>query len=182
MNRGDAGDSGDHYAGKKLHGGDIALVERAGGRRQHFEDAQRAAVVAQRRDEDRADSEAAATGEVDLGIAFGVVAQHDFAGADGFGGDAGVGLQADAEIGCGATSAGAADDFVPGAECDGGSGGSGQMLGAFGDGADRRLKIEFGRTRSLLSIGADARRGIPMRDARHWRRAAGCADERGPKL
>ena len=100
--------------------------------------------MAQRRDQDGADAETAATGEIDARIALGIVAKHDFAGADGFGGDAGVGLQTDAEIGSGAAGAGAADDFVPGTEGDGGSGGSGQMLGAFGDGADGGLKVEFG--------------------------------------
>src|ERR1700676_343087 len=32
MQAGDAGDSGDHHAGKQLHGGDVALVEGAGRR------------------------------------------------------------------------------------------------------------------------------------------------------
>ena len=129
MEAGDAGDGGDHHAGKQLHGGDIALVEGSGGRGQHLEDAEGAAVVAQGRNENGADAEAAAAGEIDARVAFGIVAEHDFAGADGFGGDAGVGLQANSEVGSGASGAGAADDFVAGAQSDGRSGGSGQDAG-----------------------------------------------------
>src|SRR4029077_1873651 len=72
------------------------------------------------------------------------VTEHDFAGTDGFGGDASIGLEAHAKIGSGTASTGAANDFVAGAQSDGGPGGTGQMLGAFGDGADRGLEIEFG--------------------------------------
>ena len=145
MEAGDAGDGGDHHAGEELHGGYIAFVKGAGGGGEDFEDSQRAAVVAQGRDQDGAHAETAATGKVDARIALGVVAEHDLAGADSFGGDAGVGLEANAEIGSGASSAGAANDFVPGAKRDGGSGGAGQVLGAFGDGADGGLEIEFRR-------------------------------------
>src|SRR5580704_1423765 len=100
--------------------------------------------MAQRRDQNRADSEALATGEVDAGIAFGVVAQHNFSAAHRFRGNTVVGLQADAKIGRGASGTGAANDFFPGAQSDGGSGGSGKVLGAFGDGADRGLKVKLG--------------------------------------
>ncbi len=108
-----------------------------------LEDTQRAAVMPQGRDEDGADTETAAAGKIDSRISFGIVTEHDFAGADGFGGNAGIGLQADPEVGSGASGAGAAHDFVAGAQGDGGTGGSGQMLGAFGDGADRGLEIKF---------------------------------------
>src|SRR5580704_14821164 len=50
---------------------------------------------------------------------------------------------ADAEVGSGAASAGAADDFIAGAQCDGGSGSSGEMLGTLGDGADGGFEIEL---------------------------------------
>ncbi len=141
---GDAGDGGDHHAGKKLHGGYVAFVEGARRRREHFEHTQSPAVVAEGRDKNRADPQAAAAGQVNAGVAFGVVAEHDFAGAHGFGGDAGVGLQADTQVGCGAAGAGAADDLIAGTQGDGGAGGAGEVLGAFGDGADGWFKIEFG--------------------------------------
>src|ERR1700691_2366872 len=72
LKAGDAGDGCDHHAGKQLHGGNIALVEGAGRGREHFEDAKSAAIVAQGRDEDGADTKAAAAGKVDSGVAFGV--------------------------------------------------------------------------------------------------------------
>src|ERR1700678_4582321 len=98
------------------------MVKGAGGGGKHLKHAQSAAIVAQRGNQDAADAQATATGQVDAGIAFGVVAEHDFAGANGFGGDSGIGLQANSEVGRGAAGAGAADDFVAGAEGDGGSG------------------------------------------------------------
>jgi len=80
------------------------------------------------------------------------VAQHNFAGADGFGGDAGIGLQADAEIGSGAASAGAADDLVAGTKSDRGAGSAGEMLSTFCDGTDGGLEIQFsGANVDLLS-------------------------------
>jgi hypothetical protein len=124
-----------------LHGGDVALVEGAGRGGQHFEHTERPAVVAQGRNEDGAHAEAAAAGEVDARVALGIVAEHDFAGAHGFGGDAGFSLQAHAEIGSGASSAGAANDFVAGAQGDRRPGGSGKVLGALRNGADCRLEI-----------------------------------------
>jgi hypothetical protein len=133
---GDAGDGGNHHAREKLHRRNIALVESSWGRRKDFENSQCAAVVAQGGDQDGADAQAAATGKVDAGIAFGIMAEHDLAGPYGFGGDAGVGLEADAKIGSGASGAGAANNFVARAQCDGGASGTGQMLGAFGDSAD----------------------------------------------
>jgi hypothetical protein len=144
MDRGDAGNGGYHHAREQLHGGYIPLVEGSGGGRQDFENPKRTAVVAQGGDQDGADSQAAAAGEVDARIALGIVTEHDLAGTDGFGGDAGIGLKAHTEIGSGTASAGAANNFVAGAQSDGGASGSGQMLGALGDGTDRGLEIEFG--------------------------------------
>ena len=100
--------------------------------------------MAQRRDQDGADAEAAATGEIDARVALGVVAKHDFAGAHGFGRDAGIGLKAHAEIGSGAAGAGAADDLVSSAQSDGSSGGSRQVLGALRDGTNGGLKVQLG--------------------------------------
>src|SRR5271163_4526964 len=100
--------------------------------------------MTQGRNQNRADAKTAAAGEIDLRIAFGIVAQHDFSRAYGFGRNSHVGLQANAKIGRGTAGTGAADDIVPSAQGDGGSGGAGQVLGAFGDGTDRGLEIEFG--------------------------------------
>ena len=68
--------------------------------------------------------------QIDLRILFRVVAEHHFAGANTIGGNAGIGLQAHAQIWSGASGAGAADDFVSGAQGDSGAGRSGQGLGA----------------------------------------------------
>jgi len=99
--------------------------------------------VTQGRYQDGADAQAPAAGEIDAGIALGVLAEHDLAGADGFGGNSGVGLQAHSEVGRGAAGASAAHDFIAGAEGDGGAGRSRQMLRAFGDGADGRFQIKL---------------------------------------
>jgi len=72
------------------------------------------------------------------------VAEHDLAGSDGLGGDAGIGLEADTEIGSSSSGAGPADDLVAGAQGDGSTGGAGEVLGTFGDGADGGLEIELG--------------------------------------
>jgi hypothetical protein len=143
MDSGNARNGGYHHAREKLHGGHIALVEGSGGGRKDFENPKSTAVVAQGGDQDGADSQAAAAGEIDAGIALGIVTEHDLAGTDGFGGDAGIGLEAHTKIGSGTASAGAANNFVAGAQSDSSPGGTGQMLGAFGDGADRGLEIEF---------------------------------------
>src|ERR1700681_339933 len=126
---GDSGDCGHHHAGKELHSSHIALVEGTGGRGQYLENAQGAAVVTEGRDENRADSEAAATGEVHPRIALGIVTQHDFAGAYSFRRDASVGLQTSPEVRSSSAGTGAADNFVPGSQSDGRSGRAGQMLG-----------------------------------------------------
>jgi hypothetical protein len=99
--------------------------------------------MAQGRYKNGSHTQAAAAGKIDAGIALSIVTEHDFAGADGFGRDAGVGLQADAEVRSGASGASAADDFVAGPEGDGGPGSAGEVLGALGNGADRGLEIEF---------------------------------------
>src|ERR1019366_4300394 len=123
----------------------IALVEGPRGRGQHFENAQGAAVVTQRRYQNRADSETAATGQVYAWVTLGVVTKHNLAGAHRFGGDAGVGLQTNPEVRSSSTGAGPAHDFIPGSQSDGRSGGAGQMPGAFGNRADSRLKMQFRR-------------------------------------
>ncbi len=67
----------------------------------------------QRGDENGADTQAAATGEIDTRIALGIVAEHDLSGAYALGGDADIGLQTNAKIGSAASGAGPANDFVP---------------------------------------------------------------------
>jgi hypothetical protein len=67
------------------------------------------------------------------------MAQHDFTGAHRLSGDTNVGLEANAEIGSSTPGTRAADNLIPGAQGDGSSSGSGQVLRAFGDGADSRL-------------------------------------------
>jgi len=141
---GDTGDGGYHHSGEELHGGNVALVEGRRGRGEDFKNAESAAVMAQGRDENGAHTETAAAGEIDARIALGVVAEHDFAGAHGLGGDARIGLQANAEIGSGASSASAADNFVASTQRDRSAGSAGQMLGTLGDRADGGLEIKFG--------------------------------------
>jgi hypothetical protein len=141
---GDTGNGCHHQTGKQLHGSDIAMVKSAGGRGKHLKHAQSAAIVAQRGNQDGAHPEAAATGQVDAGVAFGIIAEHDFAGTHGFSRDSGVGLEANPEVGRGAAGAGAADDFIAGAECDGGSGGTCKVLSPLGYCADGRLQFQLG--------------------------------------
>src|SRR5208282_3822373 len=88
-------------------------------------------------------SQATAAGEVHARIALSVVAEHDFSRAHGFRGDSGIRLQADAEVGSGAASTGAANDLIASAQCDGGARGSSEVLRTFGDGANGGLKIQF---------------------------------------
>jgi hypothetical protein len=72
------------------------------------------------------------------------VAEHDLSRAYGFGGNAGVGLQSDPEVGSSTACTGATHDLVASSERDRGPGGSGKVLRAFRDRADRRLQIKFG--------------------------------------
>ena len=143
MQAGNAGNRGHHHAGKKLHGCHVALIKSARRGRQHFENTEGAAIVTQRGNENRADSKATATGQIDARVALRIVTKHDLAGADGFCGNTRIGLEANPEIGSGTSGAGATNDFVAGAAGDGGSGGTSKMLGALGDGADGRFQILF---------------------------------------
>src|SRR5262249_50073518 len=93
--------------------------------------------------ENRTDTQAAATGEIDPRIAFSIVAEHDFAGADGFSGDASVGLQAHTEIRRGAPGACTADNLVAGLQGDSSSRGTGKVLRSLSDRTDCRLQVEF---------------------------------------
>ena len=127
-----------------MHGGDIALIEGARRRGKNLKDSQGAAIMAEWRDQDGAHAQTAATGKVDARISLRIMAQHDFAGADCFGRNAYISLQANPEVGSGAAGAGAADDLVSSAQSDGSSGGSRQVLGALRDGTNGGLKVQLG--------------------------------------
>ena len=71
---GQPGHGSHHDAGQKLHGDHVPMIESVGDRRQHLEQAERAAIVAQRSNQDGACSQTTATGEIDTRVGFGVVA------------------------------------------------------------------------------------------------------------
>ena len=81
------------------------------------------------------------------GIRFGIVAEQNFAGANAVSRETAVGLKTHAEIGSGPASAGTANDFVPFAKGDGGSGRAREGLRFFSDDADAGFEIEFTRIR-----------------------------------
>ena len=58
-------------------------------------------------------------------IRLGVMAEQHFAGAHAFGGESAIGLQANADIGSGASGARPANNFVAPAQRDGSAGGAG---------------------------------------------------------
>jgi hypothetical protein len=168
-----AGDGCNHHAREKLHGRDIAFVECAGRRRQHLKHAERSAIVAQGRNQNRANAETAAASQIHARIALGIMTQHDFAGAHGFGGNSGVSLQAYPEIGSGTAGSRAADNFVSGAQGDGRSGCPGEVLGTFSDSADRGFKIQFGGVNmNFFSHMHSAKSGSGVRGVRHAKLAA----------
>src|SRR5215469_2853638 len=145
----------------------MTFVEGCWAGRQDFEDTQRAAIVAKGRDENRTYAQAPTTGEINARIALGVVAEHDLAGADGFGGNTRVGLQADAEIRSRAPGAGAADDFVAVTERNRRPCRPRQVLGPLGNGADCRLEIEFaGVDLSIFGYMRSTKAGSRMRGIR----------------
>ena len=99
--------------------------------------------MAQRRNQDGANPKAAAAGEINPWITFGIVAKHDFSGADCFSRDASVGLKTDPEVGSGATGASPANDLIACAQSNGCSGGTCEVLRTLGNSADSGLEIEF---------------------------------------
>src|ERR1700733_1495666 len=125
MEAGSAGNGRNHHAGEELHGSYVALIEGAGRGRQHFENAQSAAVVTQRRHQNRADSETATTGQIHARVTLGVMTQHNFAGAHRLRRDASIGLQTNSQVRSSSSGTGTTDNFVPGPQSDGGSGGTG---------------------------------------------------------
>src|SRR5580692_1384000 len=143
----------DHQAGEQLHGSHVATVEGVRRSGENFEYAKGSAEMAEGSRKNRARAKTTATGQIDQRVSLGIVTKDHLAGAHTIGGDSRVGLQANSEIGCGAASAGSADDFVSVAQGDGGAGGSGQSLGAFGNHVDRRLKIDIPGTNIKLVAG-----------------------------
>ena len=75
----------DHQAGEQLHSSHVAVIEGVRSAGENFEYAQCSAEMSQRRHQNGARAESAATGKIDKRIALGVVAKHDFAGADAIG-------------------------------------------------------------------------------------------------
>src|SRR5205085_2773161 len=94
----DAGNSCDHHAGEKLHGGHVAMIEGGGRRGEDLEHSKCAPVMPQWGYEDGANSEAAAAGEINTWIALSVMAEHDLPAAYALCGNAGIGLQTHAKI------------------------------------------------------------------------------------
>jgi hypothetical protein len=73
------------------------------------------------------------------------VTKHDLAGAHRLGGNSGIGLQTDSEVRGGSAGAGPAHNFFSGPQRHGRSSRARQMLGAFRNGADGGLEIQFRR-------------------------------------
>src|SRR5215469_5905377 len=103
--------------------------------------------MAKRGNKDRPHTQAAATGNIDPRVTLGIMAEHDFTGANSLRRNASISLETDPKVRCSAAGASAADNFISGTECNRGSGGTGQMLGTLGDGTDRGLKVEFRRVK-----------------------------------
>src|SRR5580700_3891517 len=134
---GQAGDGGDHQARKQLHGGHIAMVESMRSARETLEYPQRPAEMAQWRRQDRPRTQPPAAGQINAGVALGIVAKHNLAGAHTVSGNSRVGLQANSEIRRSASGSRAADDFVSLPQSNGGATRSCQSLGAFRNHTDR---------------------------------------------
>ena len=143
LEAGQAGHGGNHHAGKELHGGNVPVIESMGYAGQDLKNTQGPAVMAQRRGQDGAYAEPAAGRQIDPRIAFRVMTEHHFAGADAIGGDARIRLQANTEIGSGAPGSRATNDLVSVAQGNSGSASAGQRLRSFRDHADGRLEIDF---------------------------------------
>jgi hypothetical protein len=151
---GEAGDRCHHHAGKQLHGGDILIVESIGCGGEHFEYPQCILELAQRRGQDGTDTEAMAAQPVNMGAGFDIVAKHDFARPQAFCGDSGSGLEADAEIRCGAAGAGSADDFVSFAKGNCSSGCAGQYLRTLGDYSERGFQVDLRHSSVVVKGGS----------------------------
>src|ERR1700731_743118 len=106
------GDGSNHHACKQLHGARVLVVESAGGRREYFEYSQGPMALAQWSSQNGTDTESAAACQVHLRVIFSIIAKDDFAAAQAFGRNTRVGLQPDADIGRGSSSARAADNFT----------------------------------------------------------------------
>ena len=101
-----------YHAGQQLHGSNITLVKGVRGGRKNLEDAQRSAEMAKRSSQNGTHTKTMTTGPIDSGTALGIVAQHYLASANTFGGNTGIGLQADAEVRRSAAGTGSTDNLI----------------------------------------------------------------------
>src|ERR1700730_5047531 len=128
----DPGESGHHYAGKKLHGSNVAGSKGVRSAGEDLEHSQRLAKMAQWGRQDGPHSQPLAGGQIDARVVLRVMAQHDLARTDAIGGNTGIGLKTSSQVGCGTAGACTADDLVPFAQSDRRAGGTGQRLRALG--------------------------------------------------
>src|SRR5438552_7874534 len=101
--------------------------------------------LAQWRSQDRAHAQPVATDKVNFWIVFRIVTEDDLTTPHALRGNAGIGLQADSQIGCGTPRACPADHFISPAQTDCRAAGPGQHLRTFRNYADCRLKIDLRR-------------------------------------
>jgi hypothetical protein len=134
-----------------LHGRNIGLVEGIRSGRENLEDPQCPAEMAQWSRQNGAHTKAMTTGQIDLRIALRVMAQDHLSCANTLSGDAGIGLQTNAEIRCSTTGAGSTDDLIPLAQRNGSACGPGQTLGPFRNDMDSRLEIDFYRVSASIA-------------------------------
>src|SRR5438552_2559821 len=101
--------------------------------------------LAQWRSQNRAHAQPVATDKVNFRIVLSVMAEDDLTTPHALRGNAGIGLQTDAQIGCGTPRACPADYFISPAQTDCRAAGPGQHLRTFRDYADCRLKADSRR-------------------------------------
>lgn len=117
-------------------------MRRAG---ENFEDTQSPAEMAQRRGQDGPDSQAVADRYVYMRIILRVMAEHDLASAYAVGGNPGISLETNAQVGRGASGAGPAHHFVALAQGDRCSARARERLRPLGDQAYRGLQVNVRR-------------------------------------
>ena len=101
--------------------------------------------MAQRGRQDGPHSQPLAGRHVHMGIVLRIMAEHDLAGADAIGGNPGIGLQTNTQVGRSAPGACAAHHFVALAQSDGGAARARQGLRPLGDQADGGLQVNVRR-------------------------------------
>ena len=88
-----------HHAGQQLHRGHITAVESVRCRGKDLKHTQGATEMTERGCENGAHTQMPAAGHVNVRISLRIVAHNNLSGASTLGGDAGIGLQAYAQIG-----------------------------------------------------------------------------------